>query len=220
MAMAEDPLYQLTLEASNRSLDPNRLATDLFLLPLRIFMEIDAIGEQIFNDTMLLELIELKDMFRLWGASFDARNGGLDKIPLEEELRGSLLWSLCYAAKEVVNLARQTSLKETLVNVFQQIDKLDSYVRLGQPKDVSPAATVDDFSSTESEASTQEEDPDKEQASEDTGKKALKNALENIKDSQVTLRRLGRILYDRAKEARSAAPIGDSSNPILGATTP
>ena len=218
MAMADDPLYRLTLEASNRPLDPNRLATDLYLLQLRIYMEIDAIGEQIFNDTMLLELIELKDLFRLWGASFDARNGGLDKIPLHEDLRWSLLWCLCNTAKQVVNLARQTSLKETLVNVFQQIDKLDSYFRLGQPNDLSPATTVDDPARPDRKPRLKQRSPTEIRLRKMLKKKAFKKAFKNIEDSQVTLRRLEPTLYDIAEEARSAAPIGDSSKPLPGAT--
>ena len=229
MAMAEDPLYQLALEASSRSLDPDLLAHDLFLLPLRIFMEIQAIGEELFNDPMLEEFIELKDRFIRWGANFFVKNGGLDKLPLEEELRRDLLEFLCHAAKLVANLAGQTRLKETLVDVFQQIDRLDSHIRLSQSNNVSPASTVDDLSSTESEASIssteseasiQEEGPDRKQASEDAQKKALKKALKDIKDSQSTLYRWGALIDRIAEEAQSAAPIGDSSNPTVGPTTP
>ena len=201
--MAEPSLSQLALEASSRSLDPDRLATDLFLLSVRIFMEIDAVKEQIFDDPTFKTFTELRDGYIKWGDSLDARNGVLDKIPVDEDLRDLLhLWS-CLAPKGVKNLACQTSLKETLVDVFQKIDELESYAHsisniadsypgFRQPNDVSPAAAVDDSSSSGSEGSISEEV---------LKEWALEDALEEIERCNRSLHSLGMMLYDKAMEA-------------------
>lgn len=167
-AMAETSLGQLTLEPSSSTVNPDRLATDLFNLSLRIYNEIATNGKPYFDDDALFDLIERKDRFRLFRKDYDERDGCLDEIPVDEDVRESLLSTLCRVAKALVNLACLTNLKEALADVFQQIDELDRYVyglykepdtddEIGQPDNAPAAGTMDDSNSSKAEASSQKE---------------------------------------------------------------
>ena len=206
--MSQISLWQLTLEPSSHSLDPDRIATNLFTLSVQIFTELASNGGQYFDDLALEKLIYQKDRYRVWGANLDARDGGLDGIVVDAELlRKALLPLLCRMAKALVDLACRTNLRVALADVFQQINELESYVHsllneadsdhgLSQSDDVLPAITVDDFSSSGSEASSQEEVSE------------IQEALEDLEFRNDLLYKLAPALYDSAE---MAMPIPDSS---------
>lgn len=205
--MPEVSLWQLTLEPSGQFLDPGRLATNLFMICIRIFNELTGIEDKEFDPAMLQVLNHQKHRFKLWGANFDAREGGLDEhYEGADHLRETLFRVLRRMAEALVTMAHQTSLAEDLTDVFQQIEELKSQVsqvidkramdedaderRIFSRSAISfPRISLDDFSSTESEGSSQDEGSQ------------LEEAAKDVEFSNDLLFQLGPALHDNAERA-------------------
>ena len=205
--MPEVSLWQLTLEPSGQFFDPARLATNLFMVSIRIFNEVTNIeGEKELDPAMFQEMNHQKHRFKLWGANFDAREGGLDEhYEGADHLKETLFRVLRRMAEALTTMAHHTSLAEELTDVFQEIEELKSQVsqvidkratdedderRTSSRSSVSfPRITLDDFSSSESEGSSQDEDSH------------LEEAAKDVEFSNDLLFQLGPALHDNAERA-------------------
>ena len=216
MTMTDISSWRQTLEPSGRLLDPERIATIIFGHTIRIFTELTNGEEYISLEPSILEaLTEQKDRYKLWGSNFNAQNGGLDKF-LEgaSRMRETLLPILCRMAEATIAVARQSNLPGELEAVFQQIEEIKQQVanigtgkpasfehnddeRLGRLDDLAQTLTIDDFSSSESEGSSNEEVSE------------VAEALKDIEFSNDLLYNLGPALYDNAE--RMATKQRDSS---------
>ena len=173
--MTEISLWQLTLEPPGQILDPERLATNLFLNSVHILNELTKNGEMDFSPAMIQRLNHQKHSYKLWCSDLDAREGGLDdKLVGTSHVKGTLLRILRRMAEALVVMAQQTSLAEGLVDVFQQIEELNfqvsqvidksaidedenKYRALSSSAISFPEINLDDLSSSESESSSQED---------------------------------------------------------------
>ena len=213
--MADISSWRQTLEPSGRLLDPESIATIIFRHTIRVFTELtDGEGCDSLEPAVLEAVNEQKDRYKLWGSNFNAQNGGLDKfLDGASRMRETLLPILCRMAEATVAMARLSNLPEALEAVFQQIEEIKKQVgnigtsksasfvdddeRLGRLDDLAQTLTIDDFSSSESEGSGEEE------------VSGVAEALKDIEFSNDLLYNLGPALYDNAE--RMATKQRDSS---------
>ncbi|CAF9911705.1 MAG: hypothetical protein HETSPECPRED_000422 [Heterodermia speciosa] len=215
--MTDISSWRQTLEPSGRPLDPEGIATIIFGHTIRIFAELTNDEEHISLEPAILEALnEQKDRYKLWGSNFNAQSGGLDKfLDGAGRMREALLPILCRIAEATVAIARQSNLPEALEAVFQQIEEIkkqagdigtgkpasfeddDDDERMGRLEDLAQTLTIDDFSSSESEDSSNED------------VSAVAEALKDIEFLNDLLYNLGPALYDNAE--RMASKQRDSS---------
>ncbi|KAL8796030.1 MAG: hypothetical protein Q9195_001606 [Heterodermia aff. obscurata] len=214
--MTDISSWRQTLEPSGRLLDPESIATIIFGHTIRIFTELTSGEEHISLEPAILEALnEQKDRYKLWGSNFNAQNGGLDKfLDGASRMREALLPILCRIAEATVAIARRSNLPEALEAVFQQVEEIKEQVgnigagkpasfeddddeRQGGLEGLAHTLSIDDFSSSESEGSSQEE------------VSAVAEALKDIEFSNDLLYNLGPALYDNAE--RMASKQRDSS---------
>lgn len=198
--MTEISLWQLALEPQGQLLDPERLATNLFTSSIHLFNELTKQGRMDFSPAVLNALNHQKYRYKLWCSDFDAGEGGLDdKLVGTNQVKETLLAVLRRMADALVTLASQISLAEEFDGICEQIEVLraqvsqiidkQSLLQDDAEHETYPDINIDDFSSSGSEGSSQEEIS------------KIDEALSNIELSNDLLCELGPALHDSAERA-------------------
>ena len=162
--MADISSWQRTLEAPEYLVDPNGLATSLYECCLQLFLCLVKRPVPGLDSSVQRRLHTQAQKFKLWGVSFNAREGELDqKIVGADSLRNALLPILSGMGETLVALARRLNKAEELADICSQLHLLkvqvsEVTIQSSQSNDDKfPQISLDEFSSLESEDSNVDE---------------------------------------------------------------
>ncbi len=162
--MADIPSWQQSLEAPKYSVDPNRLVARLYECCLQVFSCFVKHPVPGLDSSIQRRLRTQAQKFKLWGVSFNAREGELDqKLVGADRLKNALLPILSGMGETLVTLARRLNKAEELADTCSQFQLLKVQVSevTAQlyPNDdgIFPQIALDELSSLESGDSSVDE---------------------------------------------------------------
>ena len=155
--MADISLWQQSLETPQYLVDPNRLATSLYECCLQLFLYFVKRPVPGLDSSIQRRLHTQAQKFKLWGVSFNAREGELDqKLVGADGLRNALLPILSGMGETLVTLARRLNKAEELADTCSHFHLLKVSVSevtiQSSPNndDTFPQISLDELSSLES----------------------------------------------------------------------
>lgn len=127
--MADVSRWQQSFENRDIFLDPSRLATNLYKCYLQMFRALVGRMQQDSGPAYLRRLRHQMHRFSLWGANFNAWEGGLDdKLTGAERLKSTLLPLLASMGKALMGMIGQFDHQAELEKLCSQYLRLDAQV--------------------------------------------------------------------------------------------
>ena len=133
--MADIASWQQVIEPVNDAFDPNSPATDLYEGCLDLLIRLARSQTQACHTVIIPRLRAEVQRFSLWGASFNAREGGLDcRIAEIDRLRNTLLPLLSGMSGSIVAICRQMRKEEEFWDACSRLQFLASEVEEARSK--------------------------------------------------------------------------------------
>lgn len=194
--MADMSLWQQSLKARKHLVDPNRLATNLYECCLQVFLCFVKGPVPGLDSSFQRRLRNQAQKFKLWGVSFNAREGELDqKLIGADRLKNALLPLLSGMGETLVTLARRLNKADELADVCSQFQlfkvQVSEVTKQSSPNDddIFAQISLDELSSMESGDSSVDEMAE------------LEDLLRDTQSYNACLFGLGSVLEDSAEKA-------------------
>lgn len=162
--MADVSLWQQSLETPQHLIDPTRLVTNLYECCLQLFLCFVKPLVPELDSSIQRRLHTQAQKFKLWGFSFNVREGELDqKLVGADSLRNALLPILSGMGETLITLSRRLNKAEELADTCSRFHLLKAQVSevitqsSPDKHDTFPKITPDELRSLESEDSSVDE---------------------------------------------------------------
>ncbi len=160
--MADISLWQQSLEQSDDVFDPRKIATDLYQCSRELFFGVLKVPAHESYHAFLQDLRHQAHRFSLWGSSFEAQDGGLDKrLVGADELKETLLPLLGSMGDALVIIAQHLGISRDLAELCSRARSLKGHISdvTGKPglggfgggNELLPAELLDQLDSSDSE---------------------------------------------------------------------